>query len=642
MSVLFKFFNNNKKCTNDISSFLSEYKYSIILARNSDGKGVIVYSNNVSYAKSMLDLSSLEIVGVTKYVEPAPPPIKPISNLYIQSVETDTFYSPETSISPLIDILKLKSTKYNDLKEAIVKFLNLQGNVSVSELNNWMCINGMSKYRFLNYKDEKFFENNLNTYTFLDEMSISYIGHHYIWVKNKNYIRPELDILPYNIRDINFKLEWKKLFILGKQFLKIFTFSVNSIITSTGPSIYMITTHPGKCFVNFNSSELVSTFLNWIVENMKGINTIALVGFFSSVFDIPLLKASWPNNSGWNFIGNEYIVSDNGLKVHLIDALKFSCNDSVSDYVNNWTSNNITLNKDFISKQEAKIMSKIFEKNACKYTTLLYDAVNNNIAYLDSMLSPVCTMLSFCVEDMILLKAMHLAAEKDNKKFYVPGNTITDVIFQAIRSTSVKTKEVADKKPFYKYKLKSVLSVIESGSYPVGKPRYVKTLTDGKLYIALCKITVKKDIKIPIIHLEDMSESCCTFFATLTSVDIALVRKIGGYIIKEIEVIEWEDSVKVNKISELITIINKINTESLVNRFEKGKIFPKINENRCSDLLLFYAFAASYCRERVHNLIKEIDSHYLGNVVLKHNTIKIYTDSEVTNKKFLSETCKLY
>ncbi|AAR07383.1 26L [Yaba monkey tumor virus] len=641
MLGLFNLFNN-KKSTDDVSSFLNRYKYSIILARNNDGKGVIVHANNASHAKCMLNLSLLEIVGITKYVEPSPLPDKPISNLHIQSVDTETYYSPETSTSPLIDILRLKSKQYHDLNEFVLK-LSKQGNVSISEINNCMCLNGMSKYRFFNYKDERFIEKEKNLYTFLDEMNISYIGHHYIWVKDKNYVRPDLDILPYNIKSINFNAEWKKLPMFNEQFLNFFTFSINSIITSTGPSIYMISTYPGKCFVNFDSNKLIITFLGWITENMKDVNTIALIGFFSSVFDIPLLKASWNNSHGWNFVGDEYIISNNGLKVYLIDALNFSYNCSVSDYVSSWTTSNVELNKDFIFEQEARLTIKRLKKVSSACTTTLHNAVVNHISYLNSELYPMCFFSFFCLEDMIILKAMYLSAEEDNKQIYVPaGNTTTDIIFQSIRAYSVKTKDVSNKKIFYRYKLKSVLSVIESGLYPVGKPRHVKLSTNGKLYIALCKITIDRDIKIPIIHLNNIPEYCSTFFASLTSVDISLVKKIGGYIIEEIEAIEWDDYIKINKISELISILSKVNTDLLINKFERGKIFPKVNECQFNNLLPFYAFAASYCRERVHNLIKKIDSHFLGNVVIKHNTVNIHTTCKVNNEGFLSETYKIY
>lgn len=175
-----------KKQNNEfnIINALETYKHSIILARLGSGKGVIIYLNNLDLVRSVTKLSHLEIVGITKYAEPYFIDMH-MHKLFIDEVDTETFFSPKTSISPLVDIVKRRALENDKINKSVHKLHVFENkNISLSEINYWMCDNGLSNYRFVNYKNSK----KGNDYTLIDEMIIGCIGKHYIWVKQKKKI----------------------------------------------------------------------------------------------------------------------------------------------------------------------------------------------------------------------------------------------------------------------------------------------------------------------------------------------------------------------------------------------------------------------------------------------------------------------
>ncbi|AUI80596.1 EEv maturation protein [White-tailed deer poxvirus] len=640
--------NNSDDENNHIITALEEYKFSIVLARTKCGKGIIVYSSNLSTVKSMIDLSTLEIAGITKYVEPCPPPMSPISKLFIDESESDYYYSPATSRSPLIDILIKRASSEKEIENNI-KNLDITGNVTVSEINYWMCCNGLAKYRFMNYRDDKIKE---TSYTLIDEMIITYIGNHYIWVKDKlSYTRPELDILPYDIESISQKNMWSKIYPYNRHFLKIFSIYVNAIITPTGPSIYMISVYPGKCFIDFDSKKLISEFLKWVRETMNNVSTIAMVGYLSSVFDFSLLRASWPEDSGWTFIGHNNIVSKDGLKIVLLDVANFSCGMTLKEYCNHWEKVTITPPKDLITKHEAKLKIKLIERCALKTVTTLYNSINNHFTALNVLIQP-WFMLSFNkLEDMIITKVLHMSASNVGGNMYYPtGNDSINFIYQSIRSKYVKTVNTSQcLKTYSIYRLKSLLKLIEFCKYPIGVPKYVKEGSCDKLYIALCEVTVKRDVRIPIIFLDDVTEPSYTFYTPLTCVDIELARMIGGYKIRELGALQWDSSVHISDyLFDTINNVGKLSIEDTVdNLIDKimnvSELFPHKEEDYFPNYLLpFAAFSASYCRMKLHSIIKRVDSHFLGEYVFRHNYKEVWiNDSFKKDQLFLSEMVKV-
>ncbi|QDJ95002.1 EEV maturation protein [Hypsugopox virus] len=617
----------SKICEEDkqdiITPTLNEHKGSIVLARTTCGSGIIIHEGNVNQVKIVTDLEKLEIVAVTENVAPKNYPLRPITKLFIDEVNDINYYFPKTTPTYAYDILCKRANDIPEIKIALEKY-PLKKESSIIKINEWLCKHHLYKYRFINYKDERC--NNNSLYTFVDEFIITYIGHHAIWVKNKSYSRPEIDILPYNVKNLEDDSNWTKLFSYNKQFLRMFSITINAMITSSGPSIYMITVYPGCSFINFNTKKLITDFLKWLKDAMTNVNSITLVGFMSSFFGFPLLKASWPAHCGWKFVSDDCIISDDGLKVFLVDVAKFACKLSFTNYCEKWENKSVNYPKDLITKQEAKFINKSIEKVAVKATTILYNAVNAQISFLNTLLSPLSMTNFNRIEDMFFTRVLSTSAIILDKHIYYPvSSDAINFVHQAIRPQSILTINKIQPKSYDKYKLKSILDIIANGKYPSGKPKFVKTVTDNKLYIALCEVSIKNNLKIPVVFMENVHDSCYTFNTILTSVDIELARKIGGCKIKEISALQWDETIDISFVmKETVSSIDKININEtdmlLENLLEITDLFPyKENDNIPNNLLLFSAFAVSYCRQQIHSLIAKIDSHFLGDVVCNHN-----------------------
>ncbi|QHR82568.1 WV associated protein [Brazilian porcupinepox virus 1] len=645
----------NTYSNDDIEELLYEYNYPILLCRTEYGKGIIIYRENFQNVKLLINIKKLDIIGITEKNKSYNDEILTINRLFIDELETDEYYSPKTSISPLIDILKKRSIDNVEIANFIDNIQITNKNINIHEINNLMCLSGLYRYRFINYKYNKDIDND---YTSIDEMSIMYIGKHYIWVKDKKYSRPEMDILPYNTL-IHKKSVWSKKIPHNTEFISMFVLIVNGIITENGTSIYMITTHPGKCFINFNTTLLILDFLQWVREIMTNMYTIKMVSFLGELFDFPLLKSSLPKDCGWTFVDNNYIISDDGLKIILSDIYNFSNGMSLIDYCKHWDNKSIIFPKDFITMEEAMSKKKVLEKYAKKSALYLYNSITNHVISINGLFSPWDINSFKMFEDILLTKIIHDISLDLNFDLYYPSKHDSySFIFNSIRSKDIRTIGIDIPKKYNVYRLSSLFNIIVSGNYPVGLPKilypdnYMNYCND--LYIALCKITIKNDIKIPVLDIDytyiydDTSYSSYSFFTVLTSIDISLISNIGGYKIKEIFILKWEKSINIKnymiKNIKNIQNITLIDGEKLINDISyKICLLPyKKNIYRIpNNILLFISFLSSYCRVKIHSLIKKIDNHYFGNNIINHNYIEMWTKNPVSDKDFLSETDKI-
>ncbi|AGU99704.1 m21L [Myxoma virus] len=609
-----------------VTHTLKEHPRSVVLTKTRYGKGVVVYAGNLEDVKSMVSVSDLDVVGVTPYAEPASLPAGPVNSLCIHETDTDVYYFPKTCKSPLLDILK-KRFKHDPLIRSLQ-----ERDYTISEINYWLYCNGLDAYRFVNYKDEKADD---SPYTLIDDMIISYIGNHYIWVKKKDaYKRPEIDVYPYDLERLSSPSNWTEL-RPTKQYLKFITILVNATITPNGASVYMITTHPGRCFTSFDPKKVVSDFLKWIRESMVNTSTVVIIGYLSSVFDFPLLKSSWPKDSGWFFVGNNYIVSSDGMKLVLVDAARFVRDMSMVDYLHHWKSSTVVIQGDMITKEDAQAKIKALEKNAFRTTESLYNAVCTQLITLNDVVSPWNVLYFTRLNDAVWTASVY---EASNANVCHPsGHEAINFIRQAIRSSYVDTLGIDAPKHYSVYALKSVFDVVCEGMYPAGFPTYVPGYFDeDKPYIALCEVGVKPDVKIPVLWTTDDTH---TFYTALTSVDIRSANRLGGYKIKQIGALVWNDSYSLRDAAvHRFNGIRRLNDKKTESVDYGERLFP------CTDdtMLIFYAFCASYCRRRLHDLIRTIDSHYLGERVIKHNYKEIWIRDPVKlPDAFLSNVVKL-
>nr|WGO62656.1 EEv maturation protein [Wadden Sea poxvirus] len=648
---MLKFINNIYiDINNDIISILTDNKQCVILSRTESGQGILIYSNNIHIVKSIIELPSLEIIGITKYANPNYSIINPINNFIIEEKETDTYYFSKSSKSSLVSILYKRSFVCKEISNIITKYTKEMINMSLLEINELLCKNGLSKYRFISYEDFRF---NLTDkkYTFYDEVIIKNIGHYYIWVKNKMYKRPKINIIQYDIEKISKKDMWTRIFAHNNKYIYLFTISIHTIITDNGPIIYMISTYPGKCFVNLYSvKKLIIEFIEWLNNVTSNNHTINLIGYMTNLFGFPLLKSNWPTNSYWSFMGDEYtIISNRGSKVIMVDIANFSCGMSINEYCYYWENKNITYPKDLITISKAMSNIDYFIKLSEKNVKILHCAVNKHISVFNMILSPL-PMLSFsCIEDMFFTNIMYNNSKNLGTDIYYPINyDLSNFIYESIRFKSIKSIDVKSIYPYNKYRLNSIFDIIINGKYPLGKPFYSSNIPNNKrLYIALCKVTIKKTTKIPIIFFEDSIENN-TFNIVLTSIDINLVRRIGGYIIQELYILQWDIFTNIKKCTiETIDNINKINIEQTKRLIDKIinlndlSFDCNINNNISQQMLVFLAFAVSYCRCEIHHLIELIDSHFLSEYVVKHNYKEIWIKKN-SNKDIIKKlSCKM-
>ncbi|ABD52505.1 EEV maturation protein [Vaccinia virus] len=597
---------NNYETIEILRNYLRLY---IILARNEEGHGILIYDDNIDSIMSMMNITRLEVIGLTTHCTKlrSSPPI-PMSRLFMDEIDHESYYSPKTSDYPLIDIIRKRSHEQGDIALALERY-GIENTDSISEINEWLSSKGLACYRFVKFNDyRKQMYRKFPRCTIVDSMIIGHIGHHYIWIKNlETYTRPEIDVLPFDIKYISRDELWARISSsLDQTHIKTIAVSVYGAITDNGPMPYMISTYPGNTFVNFNSvKNLILNFLDWIKDIMTSTRTIILVGYMSNLFDIPLLTVYWPNNCGWKIYNNTLISSD-GARVIWMDAYKFSCGLSLQDYCYHWGSKPESRPFDLIKKSDAKRNSKSLVKESMASLKSLYEAFETQSGALEVLMSP-CRMFSFSrIEDMFLTSVINRVSENTGMGMYYPTNDIPSLF---IESSICLDYIIVNNQESNKYRIKSVLDIISSKQYPAGRPNYVKNGTKGKLYIALCKVTVPTNDHIPVVYHDD--DNTTTFITVLTSVDIETAIR-AGYSIVELGALQWDNNIPElkNGLLDSIKMIYDLNAVTTNNLLEQ--LIENINFNNSSIISLFYTFAISYCRAFIYSIMETIDPVYIS------------------------------
>ncbi|AOP31738.1 exclusive to iev [Volepox virus] len=596
---------NNYETIEILRNYLRLY---MILARNEEGHGIIIYNDNMDSVMSMIDITKLEAIGLTHCTKLKSPPPIPMCRLFMDEIDHESHYSPKTSDYPLIDILRKRSHEQGDIALALERY-GIENTDSISEINEWLSSKGLSCYRFVKFNEyrKQKHHKKFSRYTIIDSMIIGHIGHHYIWIKNLDtYFRPEIDVLPFDIKYISNDELWSHIPSFDQVHIKTFAISVYGAITDDGPIPYMISTYPGNTFVNFNSvKDLILDFLDWIKDIMTNVRTIILVGYMSDLFDIPLLTAYWSNNCEWKIYNNTLISSD-GARVIWMDAYKFSCGLSLQNYCYHWGSKPESRPFDLIKKSDAKRNIKSLIKESIASLKSLFEAFETQSVSLEVLMSP-CKMVSFSrIEDMFFTSVINRVTENTQLGMYYPTSSAPSLF---IESSICLEHIIVNNQEANKYRIKSVLDIISSKQYPVGRPRYVKNGTKGKLYIALCKVTVPSNEYIPIIYHDD--DNTTTFDTVLTSVDIETAIR-GGYSIVELGAIQWDENLPELKdyLLDSIKMIYELNAPTTNKLLEQ--LIDNINFNNDSIISLFYTFAISYCRSFIYSIMETMDSSYIA------------------------------
>ncbi|QED21115.1 EEV maturation protein [Borealpox virus] len=624
---------NNHETIEILRNYLRLYT---ILARNDEGHGILIYNDNIDSVMSMMNITKLEAIGLTHCTKLRSSPPLPICRLFMDEIDHESYYSPKTSGYPLIDIIRKRSHEQGDIALALERY-GIKNTDSISEINEWLSSKGLACYRFVKFNDyrKQKYSKKFSRYTIIDSMIIGHIGHHYIWIKNvKTYTRPEIDVLPFDINFIARDELWVRISSLDQTHIKTISVSVYGAITDNGPMPYMISTYPGNTFVNFNSvKDLILDFLDWINDIMTSTRTIILVGYMSDLFDIPLLTVYWPNNCGWKIYNNTLISSD-GARVIWMDAYKFSCGLSLRNYCYHWGSKPESRPFDLIKKSDAKRDIKSLVKESMASLKSLFEAFETQSGALEVLMSP-CKMFSFSrIEDMFLTSVINRVSENTEMGMYYPTNDIPSIF---IESSICLDNIIVNNQESNKYRIKSVLDIISSKQYPAGRPNYVKNGTKGKLYIALCKVTIPSDNNhIPVVYHDD--DNTTTFVTVLTSVDIETATR-AGYSIVELGALQWDDNIPELKdcLLDSIKMIYELNAPTTNKLLEQ--LIENINFNNGTSLIsLFYTFAISYCRAFVYSIMETIDNEYIS----QYNYKELYISSSYKDiNEAMSQMVKL-
>lgn len=87
---------NNYETIEILRNYLRLY---IILARNEEGHGILIYDDNIDSIMSMMNITRLEVIGLTTHCTKlrSSPPI-PMSRLFMDEIDHESYYSPKLQI----------------------------------------------------------------------------------------------------------------------------------------------------------------------------------------------------------------------------------------------------------------------------------------------------------------------------------------------------------------------------------------------------------------------------------------------------------------------------------------------------------------------------------------------------------------
>lgn len=86
---------NNYETIEILRNYLRLY---IILARNEEGRGILIYDDNIDSVMSMMNITILEVIGLTHCTKLRSSPPIPMSRLFMDEIDHESYYSPKLHI----------------------------------------------------------------------------------------------------------------------------------------------------------------------------------------------------------------------------------------------------------------------------------------------------------------------------------------------------------------------------------------------------------------------------------------------------------------------------------------------------------------------------------------------------------------
>ncbi|CCD83196.1 EEV maturation protein [Squirrelpox virus] len=621
--------------TDSVTPVLAEAKSSTVAALTPEGRGVLATVHNMAAVRSTIDVRRLTVAKVCG-LRPEAPPVLPHPRLFMNSSETDCYFSPRTcQTPPLVQILSKCAETNSALMRAIC--LHWPGNdkmTTVAAINTWMCRHGLARNRLLRMPAARRLGlGNTGARTVIDDMTVCDIGYHAILVKDPvRYSRPEIDIYLHDVEAMADESMWSRLRPDVPRSC-VYAVVVHAMLRGNAPVPFMISTYPpGNVFVDVNDpAALISAFLEWLRGAMVGdVRNATLVGYMNGLLDLPLLREFLPPASGWDLCGATTLLSHDGLRADFVDLSRYALGQPhLRKHCEYWTGAGRDFPPDLAAESHVKSRIPTLMGAGREVAQCLFEAAVAQQVTLTRIM-PFCAFSSFgCAEDMFLANAAMLGAGPAG--YYVPAHaSVAAFVAEAVRPESVQSFTCKNRVPLRCLQLRSVARVAMDGLYPVGRPYHTLECDSSKPYIALCEVKRKSSVRIPAIFAPEDPEAS-SFEAVLTSVDIALAAYLGGYKIRILSALQWDFSAQI-----LRTGVMKIADEAAraetdqTSRFmmwmaTTSKLLRGSEAGACAfEALVVAAFAASHCRFHLHKIVCDIDSHFVGDVVERHSFCKVW------------------
>ncbi|ANS71104.1 eev maturation protein [Pteropox virus] len=615
-----------------IEHLLLVHANSAVVARTRSGKGLLITRQNLQLAKITFRHTSIDVV-LTVFLDFCDDEIidPPEAAHTMHEVDTETFYSPKPSESPLSDILFKRADTCMDLLRTIYLHWPTEGIHTFSDINYWLSTVGMYDYRLVHFRDIRKRKNSSTNLTIIDDMVIGLVGYHAIWVKNLNkYNRPELDVMKYDLSLIASKNMWTKYM---RTFNSSKMYAMCTTIALNGKSVIPvnISMYPGPTFTASSPTDnIIIDFLDWLTDANSSCTNITIVGFMSNFLESILIQKEVKKSSDWTLIGDKTIMSDKGNTVTFFDVSQFALGLSFSDYCKFWGGVSSSLPADLLSFSDFQksVDSTIDTANSASMS--LYETVTQQQVLLSKIL-PIGNVEQFnSIENMFITNAAVLGCSEHNGLYYPVHETAKEFIADTIHTSIIKSKTPVVHKNTRRVAIKNLLNAISEYQYPLGKPTYVTVPEKEKMYIALCEVKTLSKLMIPIIEPPNGNFDA-PFCVPLTSVDIATITRVGGYKIRILGALQWESSDKVifSGLEKITSSVKQFDSKQTSEMFKKMSASVDLLLNDCvlessPESLVMLAFAVSYCRAKVHTAIERIDNHFSAKLVDQHDFASVW------------------
>ncbi|AQY16590.1 MC019 [Molluscum contagiosum virus subtype 2] len=615
--------------TDEVRAALQKQPCSEVYARLPCGRGVVVNADTFQSTARLCALQSARVLAECPVREMPSPPAPA---LVMAALETDSFFSPQSSATPLAKILfhRASGEDNEDLLRALLQPGEPPG-LSLTDINWWLQTRGLGRYCFMTLSAFRARELPRGSLTLIDDMVVGCLGYHAIWVKDpESYTRPEIDIHRYDVQAVAAPENWAPLRARAARApMRAMLLYARAGTGCAPPEPYMISVYPeGRVFFDADSGTgVIADFLHWLLSVFtEQERCLYLVGFLSGCYDLPLLRAYWPRaDTGWRLLGRALVYRCRYTAV-LLDAAPYAHGLCLREYCEHWAGASPRLPSEMESRADVLRRASASTEAAVHAARLLGTAVCAQQDLLRRVM-PTCDFAHFPdLSSMAIANAALLGACAHDARLFDPvhPDAVAFVRESMLHEHVGSLPRDAPGTRLHTMHVRSVIQHLARELYPTGKPYYTQTLNPGRLALALCKVRRRGNLQIPFLFSK-RDPDALAFDAVLTSIDVNNAVRMGGYQIQVQGALEWERSepVLAQGVQELLAAADAEGAAAadLVAWVARTPhlLQAHLAEYGPASGLLLAAFAVSYCRAQVHKVIAEVDNHYYSSHVRAHS-----------------------